>query len=192
MKLSDLLREKSSAILRRWQDLTLATYPQPSRRVFRSQKDRFANPVGHALQSGTRSAWERLVEGQSAGEIVACLDEIIKIRAVQDLPPSAAIAFVFALKDAIRMELESEDLALASSPELVDVEARIDQIALGVFDVFMRYRAKICELRISEVKRSVGRHAERLSRRSSPLESEEKPLVEGISDCAQAQRGDGR
>jgi hypothetical protein len=192
MTLSDLLREKSSSILQRWQCLALATYPEASRRAFQCQQDPFANPVGHALRSGTQAAWEGFVEGRGADEIVACLDEIIKIRAVQEFKPSTAIAFIFSLKDAIRAELGSEDPALALSPEMVDVEARVDRIALGVFDVFTRYRAQVCELRINEIKRSVGRYAQRMSCHSFPRESEEDPSPEGTSDCSQAERGDGR
>jgi hypothetical protein len=176
LALADRLREKSAAIVERWLGHALAAYPKVSRRAFQREKDPFANPVGHALRTATRAVLEGLVHGQTAGEIASCLDEVIKIRAVQEFAPSRAIAFVFSLKEAVRAELGKGDSPAALLAELADLDRRIDQIALGAFDIYTRYRGQIAELRISEVKRSLGGIRERTE----------------TSPCAEAQRGDAR
>ena len=101
MTFSARTREKSAAIAQRWLAKALAAYPAESAAAFARQQDRFANPVGHALRLGTRAAVAALLEGQEPGEICSHLDEIVKIRAVQELQPSEAIRFVFLLKEAL-------------------------------------------------------------------------------------------
>ncbi len=177
--LSDRLRKKSEAIAERWLAVTLVAYPADSAAAFRRERDRFANPVGHALRVGTRAAVEALLEGRPSDEICSHLSDIVKMRAVQELRPSQAIGFVFSLKEAVREELGSENLipktsevsktsevcpGPASLPELTDLDRRIDQVALAAFDVYMRYRAQVYELRINEVKRSVATIAQRAQR----------------------------
>ena len=145
------LREQSEAIAERWQQQILATYAEPSARAFQREKNPFANPVGHALRTGTRAAVERLAEGRTPAEVAAALDEIIRIRAVQEFKPSQAVAFVFLLKDAMRA-----DGGTAGSTESANLDRQIDPIALAAFDIYMHYREQICDLRIREIKRSIG------------------------------------
>jgi hypothetical protein len=188
MVLADRLREKSSAIAERWLRDTLATYPGESAAAFQRQTDPFANPVGHAVRAGTRAALDAFLHGEQPHKICFCLDEIIKIRAVQEFSPSRAISFVFLLKDAIRAELAAEDGHGSScDSELTELEKQIDQIALGAFDIYMRYRAQVCELRINEVKRSVAKLVERLNRRNALPEADEVLMQPAASQHAQAE-----
>jgi len=170
--LSERLRAKIPAIAQRWLGDALAAYPADSAAVFRREKDPFANPVGHALRVGTRAVVEAILEGDDPEEIASHLDEVVKIRAVQEFMPSEALAFVFLLKDAIRAELGGGGPAGVPPSELADIERRIDLLALAVFDIYTRYRGRLCELRINEVKRNVWRL--------------------GSCEHAAAQRGDAR
>jgi hypothetical protein len=192
MALSARVREKSPAIAQRWLADALAAYPADSAAAFRRQQDRFANPVGHALRAGTRAAVEALLEGREPEEICVHLDEIVKIRAVQEFEPSQAVSFVFLLKDAIRAELGGGDPGSGLSTDLADLDQRIDRVALAVFDLYMRYRGQVYELRIREVKRSVAALAERMNRRN-PLPACDQELLQlGTSECGGPKRGDGR
>jgi hypothetical protein len=64
---------------------------------------------------------------------------------------SQAVGFVFILKHVIREELETD--AKCISQWTTDLDARIDEMALLAFDIFMRVRQQICEMRVSEVRR---------------------------------------
>jgi len=186
------LREKIPAIAQRWLTEALAAYPAQSAAAFRRETDRFANPVGHALAAGTRAALEALLEGRDADEISACLEETIKIRAIQEFQPSQALAFVFSLKEAIRAELGREGNDPALGPGLADLDKRIDQAALGAFDLYMRHRSRVYELRINEVKRNIAVIAERAGLGSLPPEPAEDVPQAGASECAETQRGGRR
>ena len=61
MKFHLLLTEKKPKILRRWFDLVVNTYPSDVSDFLRSEKDPFANPVGHTLSSGLERLLDHLL-----------------------------------------------------------------------------------------------------------------------------------
>jgi len=184
------LRERSLAIAERWLRETLATYSDDGAASFASNKDPFTNPVGHALREGTRAAVEALLDGKEAEEVCSCLDDAIKIRAVQEFTPSQALSFVFMLKEAVRSELGGGDNGSPFSRELADLEEKIDRVALRAFDVFLGYRERVYKLRVNEVKRSVAVLVERLYGRSNDPSANEDLVELEMSSCTEAQRGD--
>ena len=156
MTVRELLRQHDDAIVQRWLEGVLATYPGESCAAFTRQKDPFANPVGHSLRVGTRGIFEALVNGMDSEKIDRHLHEIIKIRAVQQFTAAQAVGFVFDLKAVIRTALGdlATDARLVS--ELAEFEQRIDRVALAAFDIFAQCRGQVCELRVSEAKRRVA------------------------------------
>ncbi|MGE5839516.1 MAG: RsbRD N-terminal domain-containing protein, partial [Deltaproteobacteria bacterium] len=98
MRLKDLLKQKAPHIRKRWLDLIIDTYPADSRRFLREQKDRFANPVGTAMSRAVEALYHELLHGMDGEKLNASLDEVVRIRAVQEFSPSRAMTFVFLLK----------------------------------------------------------------------------------------------
>jgi len=152
VQLQALLRSKRNAIVNRWTDLTLEVYPSQSAQLMRREKDRFQNPVGRVTRESLESLYDGLVAGRSAEKMAPELDGIVRIRAVQDLSPSAAVGFTLLLKRAVREELGENGSAAGSSAERIGLYAAIDRLALQAFDQFVRCREKIYQLRLREVK----------------------------------------
>ncbi|MFA4915340.1 MAG: RsbRD N-terminal domain-containing protein [Syntrophales bacterium] len=153
MGLKNLLIQKKAIILEKWIDKILETYPNDAAEFFKKKDNRFANPVGYTILHEIEPLYGELLEGFSAEKISPFLDRIIRIRAVQDFSPSEAISFVFSLKNVIRTELKRdiiEDRLLYE--DLLKFESRIDELALIAFDVYMKCREKIYEIRVDEVK----------------------------------------
>ncbi|MGD2125919.1 MAG: RsbRD N-terminal domain-containing protein [Desulfobacteraceae bacterium] len=157
MKLEELLRQKGSDILRSWVDLILETYPADAQRFLKKQKNRFANPVGTTLRKEAGSLYKELLQGMDPERLSPILDRIVRIRAVQDFNPSQAIAFVFLLKKVIRKELEKEIQGNQLFHELQVFEARLDEVALLAFDIYMRCKENIYEIRANEARNQVSR-----------------------------------
>lgn len=166
--LSDLLTEHKDDIVDSWFERVVASYHKDTARFLKRENNRFANPVGNALRVGTQTIFESLLDGLDSERICSQLDEIIKIRAVQDLAPSRAISFIFDLKEVVRSVLEKELRVSALRSELDAFETRVDQVALFAFDIFVRCREQLYELRVDEVKRSVSTVFKRLERCGSP------------------------
>jgi hypothetical protein len=154
MSLTDILKDKRQTILKRWLNLVLETYPPDTARFLRRERDQFANPVGAATSRALDGLYDAVVRGETAEEAATSLDQIIRIRAVQEFPPSVATVFIFQLKTAIREAL-SDEIRESRVPakDLSELESKIDDLALFSFDIYMRCREKICELRANEVKK---------------------------------------
>jgi hypothetical protein len=162
-----LLRDRQGMIAQRWLEVGLTTYPSDSASAFKRQKDPFANPVGHSLRLGTKGIVAALLDGGEHEKIQQHLNEIIKIRAVQQITPSEAIRFVFALKQAVREELGPTASDPQILPELEAFDREIDRVALAAFDSYVECRERVSELRIGEIKRQVSWVMDRVNRRSS-------------------------
>ena len=81
------------------------------------------------------------------------LDSIVRIRAVQDFSPSEAVSFIFQLKSAVRQELGSELVTQADiARDLAVFESAIDDLALFSFDIYMKCREKIYDLKANEAR----------------------------------------
>ena len=81
------------------------------------------------------------------------LEEIIKIRAVQEFTPAKAVSFVFLLKDAIRAQLGDDAKDPRAREELRAIDTRVDQLALFAFDVYVMCREKVFSLRLNEIRK---------------------------------------
>jgi len=158
MGLKSLLSEKKGSILKRWFDVIVEACPSGTINFLKEQKNRFANPVGYTISHGMDGLFEGLLQGMDS-EVSAqaglFLDNIMKIRAVQDFSPSQAIGFIFLLKKVIREKLAREIQKDGLFEELLALESRIDGLALLSFDIYMKCREKIYEIKANEVRNSV-------------------------------------
>ncbi len=153
MKLENLLSERRSVILEKWFDGILETYPTETASFLRKQKNRFTNPVAYQVRQGIEGLFQELLEGIDSEKVSTFLDRIIRVRAVQDFSPSQAVAFIFVLKKVIREELKSEIRENGLTEELLKFESKIDELILLSFDIYMKCREKVYELKVSETKR---------------------------------------
>lgn len=162
MKLDKLLLKKRSTLIKKWRAVIIESYPIDGQRFFKKEKNRFSNPVGQTIAEDTEILFDALTTGDDPDKISSSLDNIIRIRAVQDFKPSQAIGFVLQLKKLIRAELamNHQDEAELKN-ELEVLEDRIENAALLAFDIYSQCRQKIYEIRVHEVKNQVGKLLER-------------------------------
>jgi hypothetical protein len=139
--------DSRSAVADQWLARTLGSYPSLTSHYLLEEKDPFRNPVGRALREALPALVEELLGGMDPARITAALDQVIRMRAVQDFSASQAVGFVFDLRDILRRESPAE-----LTPE---VDARIDRMALAAFDVFVKCREKMDRIRVEEARRSV-------------------------------------
>ena len=150
--LKDLLIKKKSSIIDSWTQLIIETYPSRTSNFLKSQKDRFSNPVGYTISNSAEKIFEEIINSRDIERTKSLLNDIIKIRAVQDFSPSEAVGFIFSLKKVLRKELGLEVIQGKILTELFEVESYIDDIALIAFSLFIDAREKIFNIRLSEIK----------------------------------------
>ena len=153
IKLLEILEEKKTTITKRWLDSIIASYPNDNSGFLMNQKDRFANPVGYTFSKGIDGILEVLVKGEDFAESLTFINDIIKVRAIQDFTPAKAMAFIFQLKTIVREELGKEIRQNQINAELFEFESKIDDLALTAFNIYVKCREQIYELRTDELKR---------------------------------------
>jgi hypothetical protein len=170
--LLQLLREKRASLVEGWLNLIFQSYPPETARFLKKEKNRFDNPVGHRIAQGIQGLVEAFLNEAAPGQLTAHLDEVIRIQAIQNFSPAQALAFVFLLKNVIREELGEalQDPALATA--CLELESRIDGLALLGFEVYLQRREKLHEIRLNEVKNRVSGLLRRAGLGLGSLESE--------------------
>ncbi len=162
--LVDLLLENKKTIIKHWTDLTIDTYPPEAGSFMRNQKNQFANPIGAAIVNGSEALFDWVMSGSKdySPDVVRRLDDIVRIRAVQQFSASDALGFIFLLKKSLR---ESIPKNMLKDPdllgELLKLESRIDSLALTSFDIYMKCREKLFEMRAMEIRNRTSRILER-------------------------------
>ncbi|OGR09561.1 MAG: hypothetical protein A2341_16330 [Deltaproteobacteria bacterium RIFOXYB12_FULL_58_9] len=163
MTLKEALSSRRARIHEKWLEVILSDYSPEGAGLFGGGKDRFANPVGFALREHTRSIVDNVLAGQPADAHLPSIEAVVKIRSVQEMPPSQAVGFVVSLKAVLRRE--GEDVIKANGREELDeLESAIDELLLVAFDAYARGREQIFDIRVNETKRTVSGLIRRLNR----------------------------
>jgi hypothetical protein len=186
MKLGEFLSEKRSSLLDKWFDEILKTYPADSQKFLR-KKNRFSNPVGQTIIAGMEKIFDALLSGSETGSVVPFLDDIVRVRAVQDFTPSQAVSFIFSLKTVVREELKEEGVTPIPYEELLAFESRVDSLALACFDIFVKCREKLYDIKANELRNMTFRILQRANRLGE--DREEKPGSSSDADDNNNKRG---
>jgi len=150
----ELLESHYHAIVKKWIDKVYDSYPGDGAKFLRNKKDAFANPVGFRIKRGIEGLVKELITEEPSEGVEEFLDSILRVRAVQDFVPGDAVAFVFDLKKVIREVLAKELRDNAQlMEEFLDIEAKIDRLALLAFDIYMGCREKLFQLKVEEIKK---------------------------------------
>ncbi len=152
MSLREVLQEKRTAIAERWLQAVLEGYPAETAGFLRRAKDPFANPVGATLARDLPVLLDAVTGPADPGAVRASLEALVKMRSVQDFTASQAVAFVFLLKAAVRAELAGSPTA-GRPEEWAALESDIDALALSAFDAYSANRERMCDIRISAMKK---------------------------------------
>ncbi len=151
MSLKDLLKKQRDSLLKKWFDLIIETYPADTSEFLKNQSG-FTNPVGQNISQGTRDIFDGLLLDAGPSEIAPFLDSVIRMRAIQDFTPSQAVGFLFLLKKVVRDELLPKIDGSGLRGELDDFESRIDTLGLLGFDIFMKCREKLYDIKANELR----------------------------------------
>ena len=162
MGIEQHLRKHQEEISQKWFDLLTSSYPQESVRLLKKESNQFANPVGHTFQAAISEILDEFIGENRAETLTPLLDRVIRVRAVQDFSPSVALAFVFGLKRVAEGALE-EELAEgeAGIEDLREFERKVEGLGLLAFDVYVRCRESLFDIKIAEIKRNTRRLLDR-------------------------------
>jgi hypothetical protein len=161
MTLDILLSQRRSALVKLWFDEVVRTYPADTSQFLKQQKDPFANPVGKTTVNGLDALFNILTTGMDKEVINSFLDPIIRIRALQGFTPSQAVSFILSLKQIIKKNLEKELKDIRMMDAFIAFEARIDDLCLIAFDIYVGCREKMYQIQANEMRNTTFRAFQR-------------------------------
>lgn len=155
MNLKTFLEERKKKIIKKWCENLLNSYPADTSNFIKKQKDKFANPVGYILSENIENLFNELINDRDIDKCALYLDGIIRVRAVQNFFPSQAVSFIFDLKHIVKEEIENTGDGIFY--EFKEFEYLIDKLAMLAFDIYMKCREQIFEIKVSEIKNTTCR-----------------------------------
>ncbi len=165
MSLQEFLLQAQPELVEQWFLCILNTYPAGTAEFLAHEPDRFRNPVGQTTKAALAQLFAGIVRGVPANELRPPLDEIIRIRAVQDFRASSAVGFLPQLKPLIRQRLREASATGGAPAALNELEARIDTVALLAFDIYMECREQIYTIKSDAARRRTQILLEHLNRK---------------------------
>ena len=153
--MENLLAQERKAILDRWKKSLLEAYPTELTSFLTGVDDRFRNPVGYTLVQGLDRIYESLAGWAGDGTAESAIEDIIRIRAVQDFSPSDAVGFMMPLKAFVGEAAEKAGRkgtagTDAFRAEVARVETEIDRMTLFAVDCYVKCREAIFQVRVRE------------------------------------------
>jgi hypothetical protein len=147
--LQERIAYKRQSVTQQWLDAVLRTYPRDSARFLSRQQDPFTNPAGQAMARAIPVLLDAIVRAR----VEPCLEAVLKLRSLQDFSASQAVGFVLTVKPLLREAVAGDGGGRGTDEQWRQVDARVDEIALIAFDVYMRCRELMYEVRYKQVKR---------------------------------------
>ncbi len=154
MDLAEAFRNYEDKIVDEWVDYTLSSYKSST--FFKKGPDKFANPVGGNTREALAKLFKLLSKNADPGEFTEPLDQIMRIRSIQEFSASAAVAPIHAVKHITREILSKDEERKQFIADLYDFEFAVDLAVLAAFDLYMQCREQLYKVRIKEIK--TGNH----------------------------------
>ena len=169
MDLDEALHDYRYKIVDKWVEYTLSTYEASS--FFKKERDTFANPVGANTRKSLERLFAMLAKNEDSKKFVSPLEQIMNIRSIQEFSASQAVAPLHAVKHITRDVLSNDQETSGLTAELYDFEFAVDLMVLAAFDIYMRNRERLYQVRIAEIRS--GNHILTDSKCPSALLNEE-------------------
>jgi hypothetical protein len=144
LNIEDAIKNKKNKIINSWFEEISSTYPPETARFLLSNKDKFSNPVGVSIKEAATGILDFLTQEKSLEEVSPFVDSIVRVRAVQDFTPAQAVSVFFSLKKCLRSSMENFSL------DFIQLDSLVDDLALLAFDIYMKCREKIWEIKYNE------------------------------------------
>jgi len=147
--LNTLLAQNQQQILEKWLNLRLAIFSKQKQSLIMTQMDQFQNPIRHQLHEGLKVILENF--DKKGEKFIEALEQICRILAIQDFPPSKAMALFYELKGIVRKLAKKTGVGFKAK-DWVEFNSTIESMTLETFDCYSAQREKIYQLKVDESK----------------------------------------
>jgi len=144
-----LIEQNKEKIHEQWLARRLSIFSEQKKSLIMTQMDQFQNPIRHEMAEGLAGI---LAHFSNKGEHFShAMDQITRVLAIQDFPPSRAMAMFYELKGIVR-EIAKKTGVGFGAKEWREFNCRVEQMTLEAFDSYVGHREKIYQLKVDESK----------------------------------------
>ena len=148
MKFTETLKKNRDKIAQEWKNGYLQI--RLGNTVIKSSNTgQFTNPVHFTISTALDKILDGLLENTETAD--KTLDDIVRIKAVQQDSPSQTMAFFPQLKNIVRELVKKQD----AEKELLEFEAKIDELTFRAFDIYMGCREQIYNIKLQEHEKGI-------------------------------------
>lgn len=147
------LKEKESFIYKYWLKSFWESFGESSAYLSR-EVDQFTNPFGYHVEECFKGILEAITGEFDWQVLDPYLEKLAQIRAVQEGVPSKAVKFFVDLKGIIRENFGDDILKKFGLEAFLRLEDRINALLIRYVDFYQRYRERLFEIRLDEIKRN--------------------------------------
>ncbi|EGO65207.1 RsbRD N-terminal domain-containing protein [Acetonema longum] len=147
--LREWLKKNRDALLKDWLICCFEVYPTGTAGFMRGSAGSFANPVGSRTCQSIATLYDGLVENVDTEKLRDSLDLILRIRAVQDVKPSQAIAFIPGLRHILQSNLITAKNAGVIQQDWPAAELWLERLILLAFDVYQACRENLHQIQLA-------------------------------------------
>ena len=138
--LNTLIAQNQEQILEKWLYLRLAMFSKQKQYLIMTQMDPFQNPIRHQMHEGLKVI---LVYFDKKGEkFTEAVETICRILAIQDFPPSTAMALFYELKGIVRKLTKKTGIGFKAK-DWLEFNSRIETMTLEAFDCYCAQRERM-------------------------------------------------
>ncbi len=168
MNFSEFIKKNKEEIKKEWFESLIEHYPEPSKKYISQIDKPFTNPVGYTLFTNLENLLSLIVkEDFESQHFQNSLEEIMKIRAVQDLSYwQSANIFQF-LWQKYNTITENHD-GIDSYRKDVEIYLKMSEKA---FEIFIQIRENIARIQRNEIRNRYGKFLEKLNEKYKLMEN---------------------
>ncbi len=151
------LQARREELAEAWCDAIFQTYPLDTVGFLRKKADSFQNPISERTRRATRVLVDLLLgEGLDSDKVQEPLDQLVRVRAVQEFTATQAAGIIFLLKPLARRYAKEFGGGESTLWDLLQFESKIDSLALLAFETYCACKEQVTKLQVDEVKRRHG------------------------------------
>ena len=144
-----LIEQNKEKIHEIWLTRRLSIFSEQKRSLIMTEMDQFQNPIRHEIAEGLTGI---LAHFKNKGEhFSSALDQITRVLAIQDFPPSRAMGLFYELKEIVREIAKKKGVSFGAK-DWGEFNSRLEQMTRESFDSYVGHREKIYQIKVDESK----------------------------------------
>lgn len=171
MRINDIIGKQKPSILKSWFQAIIGTYPDGAGKYLNNTKNKFSNPIGYTIENALPPILDAAIQGELNNEAEKSLDDIIRIRAVQDIEPAVALNFINSLRAIIISEISSYINTNGDLREFLLLEKTFESMTNYSFNSYVKFKEKIYEIKANERLKTFEKMINRLNEKYEELTS---------------------